>query len=274
MPDVSFTFILPVLDAAGPSFERALTSIRDQRYPDELVELIVADGGSSDATVADAERYGARVIANPNRLAEWGVKEGMLVAGGDIAVVFAADNELVGPDWLETVASLFAHDERLFAVYGRLVAGRDDPALNKYVELIQSEPMNWFLNRNLETYLAGQHLDGDGYASFDVDPTRPLIWGANGLALRRCGRCRRGSGPATSPMSTRSMPWCGRGTRASPTRRWPIATTTRWPRSATSATSGSATQSSIWSGRQPTVTSTGCSSRGSAGAHFSGPSTA
>lgn len=185
MPDVSFTFILPVLDAAGPSFERALTSIRNQRYPDGLVELVVADGGSSDTTVADAERYGARVIANPNRLAEWGVKEGMLVAGGDIAVVFAADNELVGPDWLETVASLFARDERLFAVYGRLVSGRDDPALNKYVELIQSEPMNWFLNRNLETYLAGQHLDGDGYASFDVDPARPLIWGANGLALRR-----------------------------------------------------------------------------------------
>jgi glycosyltransferase involved in cell wall biosynthesis len=185
MAETSFTFILPVLNAAGPSFERALTSIRDQHYPKELVELIVADGGSADSTAADAERYGARVIPNPNRLAEWGVKEGMLVAQGAIAVVFAADNELVGPDWLRTLAAMFGADEQLFAVYGRLVSGRDDPPLNKYVELIQSEPMNWFLNRNLETYLAAHPPGKDGYATFDIDPARPLIWGANGLALRR-----------------------------------------------------------------------------------------
>lgn len=185
MAELSFTFILPVLNAAGPSFERALTSIRDQDYPAELVELIVADGGSTDTTAADAERYGAVVIANPNRLAEWGVKEGMLVAKGEIAVVFAADNELVGRDWLQRVAALFAADDRLFATYGRLVSGRDDPPLNKYIELIQSEPMNWFLNRNLEGYLAEHPPGSNGFAVFDIDPARPLIWGANGLALRR-----------------------------------------------------------------------------------------
>ena len=96
MPDLSFTFILPALNAAGPLFERALASIREQRYPTELVEILVADGGSTDTTRRDAERHGARVIENPNRLAEWGVKEGMLVAAGEIVVVFAADNELVG----------------------------------------------------------------------------------------------------------------------------------------------------------------------------------
>jgi glycosyltransferase involved in cell wall biosynthesis len=181
----SFTFALPALNAAGPLFERALGSIRSQDYPQDLVRILVADGGSTDSTRADAQRHGAEVIENPNRLAEWGVKEGMLAAASDIVVVFAADNELVGSDWLDQVARRFEADPELAAVYGRLVSGDDDPALNKYVALIQSEPLNWFLNRNLEAYLAHAPADREGFATFAVDPTRPLIWGANGLAVRR-----------------------------------------------------------------------------------------
>ncbi len=125
------------------------------------------------------------MIENTNRLAEWGVKEGMLAASGEIVVVFAADNELVGTDWLSRVARLFEEDAALAAVYGKLVSGPDDPPLNRYVELIQSEPLNWFLNRNLEAYLAGAGERRDGFALFQVRAERPLIWGANGLAVRR-----------------------------------------------------------------------------------------
>jgi glycosyltransferase involved in cell wall biosynthesis len=181
----SFTFVLPTLNAAGPLLERALGSIRAQRYPHDLVEIVVADGGSTDTTREQAERHGARVVENPNRLAEWGVKEGILVASGDVVVVFAADNELVGDDWLELVASRFERDPELVAVYGRLASGDDDSSLNKYVALIQSEPLNWFLNRNLEAYLERAPRDEAGFATFEVDPARPLVWGANGLAVRR-----------------------------------------------------------------------------------------
>jgi glycosyltransferase involved in cell wall biosynthesis len=177
--------VLPALNASGPLFERALTSIREQNFPREQVEVIVADGGSTDDTREVALRYDARVVDNPNRLAEWGVKEGMLSATGDIAVIFAADNELVGRNWLERVGRLFARDSRLSAVFGRLVSGADDPSLNKYIELIQSEPLNWFLNKNLEWYLARHPPGPDGFARFEIDPLRPLVWGANGLALRR-----------------------------------------------------------------------------------------
>jgi glycosyltransferase involved in cell wall biosynthesis len=184
MSRLTFSFVLPTLNASGPLFERALGSIRSQTYPNDLVEIIVADGGSTDSTLRDAARYGARVIDNPNRLAEWGVKEGMLTSDADIVVVFASDNELVGHDWLSRVETLFA-DPELAAVYGRLASGADDSALNKYVALIQSEPLNWFLNRNLEAYLAAHPPEADGFARFTVEPLRPVIWGANGLAVRR-----------------------------------------------------------------------------------------
>jgi glycosyltransferase involved in cell wall biosynthesis len=181
----SFTFVLPALNASGPLFERALGSIRQQNYPAEQVEIVVADGGSTDDTRDVALRFGARIVENPNRLAEWGVKEGMAQASGEIVVVFAADNELPDPLWLERVGRLFERNPRLSAVFGRLVSGADDPPLNKYIELIQSEPLNWFLNRNLEWYLARHPPGPDGFARFEVDPARPLIWGANGLAVRR-----------------------------------------------------------------------------------------
>lgn len=184
MNRLSFTFLVPVLNASGPLFEQALSSIRLQEYPQELVEIVVADGGSTDDTRVVAEHCGARVIENPNRLAEWGVKEGMLVAQGDVSVVFAADNELIGQDWLARVGERFERDPTLAAAFGRLVSGPDDAPLNKYIELIQSEPLNWFLNRNLESYLAEATVAKDGFAAFEVDPRRPLVWGANGLAVR------------------------------------------------------------------------------------------
>lgn len=180
----SFTFVLPTLNAAGQLFERALESIRHQSYPQELVEIIVADGGSNDTTRTDATRFNTRLIANPNQLAEWGVKEGVLVARGDITVVFAADNELVGDDWISRVAQLFEAHVDLAATFGRLVSGPGDAPLNRYMELVQSEPLTWFLNRNLKHYLESETQSHDSFVLFDINPERPLVWGANGLALR------------------------------------------------------------------------------------------
>ena len=175
---------MPTLNAAE-LLPRSLASIRRQRYPQDQVEIVVADGGSEDRTRAIAEtRFGARVIANPNRLAEYGVKEAMLAAAGELVVIFAADNELVGEDWLDRVIARFESDEHLAATYGRLVSGEEDPPLNKYVQLIQSDPLNWFLNRNLDGYLAAGSEGTDGGIAFDVNPHLPVIWGANGLVLR------------------------------------------------------------------------------------------
>lgn len=179
------SFIIPVLNA-----ERHLTtclkSIRSQDYPAGSVEIIVLDGGSTDSTVEIAWLYGAKVVPNPRRLAEYGLQTGISVATGDFITIFAADNELSGREWIKTAVEVFKMDPACSAVWGPLRSGPDDPAINKYFELIQSDPMTFFMNKNISRYLddAATLRLGDAYL-FRVDPGRPLVWGANGLTLRR-----------------------------------------------------------------------------------------
>ncbi len=181
----SFTFLIPVLNAER-HMERCLGSIRSQNYPQDKVEIIVLDGGCTDGTCRIAQDFGAVVCPNPGRLAEYGLQRGMKRATGELVVIFAADNELSGTDWLERAKRPFIEDERCAAVWGVLRSGPDDPPLNRYFELIQSDPLTHFMNRNIELYLRDPGtVKKDGRYIFDVRPDRPLVWGANGLVVRR-----------------------------------------------------------------------------------------
>jgi glycosyltransferase involved in cell wall biosynthesis len=53
-PNISV--LIPTLNAASV-LESCLKSIRSQNYPQEKLEIIVADGGSTDATVGIASNY-------------------------------------------------------------------------------------------------------------------------------------------------------------------------------------------------------------------------
>jgi glycosyltransferase involved in cell wall biosynthesis len=181
LPGISF--VIPTYNA-GSHIERCLKSIRAQGYPKERLEILVLDGGSSDNTVSIAKKFDCRILNNEKKLAEFVVQLGIEQARGDLLVVFAADNELVGNDWARTVATLFTVDQGLCALWGRLVSGRDDSGLNKYFELIQSDPLNWFLNNNLARYKKKCGLAPGSIFRFQVNPRQPLVWGANGLVYR------------------------------------------------------------------------------------------
>lgn len=179
----SISFVIPTLNASL-HLKACLKSIRGQNYPKDKIEILILDGGSSDSTLEIAREFGCAIYDNPKRLAEYGVQLGVAKAAGELLVIFAADNELVGSDWAEKVAEVFCAEPGISAVWGRLASGKDDPALNKYFELIQSDPLNWFLNRNLEAYCKHARYFKDDCFIFEVDPQKPLVWGANGLVYR------------------------------------------------------------------------------------------
>lgn len=182
---LSVTFAIPVLNEED-RLTRCLDSIRAQEYPPDNVEIIVADAGSTDRTRDIAREFGSRVLDNPDVLAEFGLKKAMLHVETDLAVVFAADNELPDARWLKRVTQLFGANKELAAVWGRIIASDDDSPVNKYYALIQNDPLTYFVNKNLGKYLlSATHCDAGELAYlFRVDPEIPLPWGANGLVYR------------------------------------------------------------------------------------------
>lgn len=182
---LSVTFAIPVLNEED-RLSRCLESIRAQDYPPKSVKIIVADAGSTDRTREVAGAFGSRVLDNPDILAEFGLKKAMLDVETDLAVVFAADNELPDTQWLKRVTHLFRANEELAAAWGKLIASDDDSPVNKYYALIQNDPLTYFVNKNLGKYLrsAARYDAVEPAYLFRVNPEKPIPWGANGLVYR------------------------------------------------------------------------------------------
>ncbi len=180
------TFAIPTLNAAR-HIGRCLSSIRNQNFPRQQIEILVADGGSEDNTLDITRSHNVMALQNPNKLADYGAKLSAQHASGDLFVIFAADNELASKDWVRYVAQIFQANKDLVALWCDMTVGKDDAPINRYYDLIKSDPLTHFLNKNLRWYLEQarvRSLDGIRYYVFDVNPSRPLVWGANGLTYR------------------------------------------------------------------------------------------
>ena len=64
------TIIMPTFNAER-TIRLALESIRSQEYPQEFVEILVIDGGSTDQTLQIAKEWDARILVNPQQQQEY-----------------------------------------------------------------------------------------------------------------------------------------------------------------------------------------------------------
>jgi len=186
-PDVRFSMLMPALNEAK-RLPVLLESIRRQRYPSGLIELLVADGGSTDDTVAVAESFGATVVPNPIRRAEPGVGMLMERATGDVAVILAADNVLHDELFLDRLARPFA-DPAIAAAFPALVNTPADGATTRYFNAF-SDPFNHFAYGGAtspasygRTYRVKRRTDDYVVYDFGSGPM-PLIALAQAFAIR------------------------------------------------------------------------------------------
>jgi rSAM/selenodomain-associated transferase 2 len=118
--DASLTVIIPTLDAAA-SLPATLAALAEARPM--LREVIVADGGSRDATAAIAEAAGARVLTAPRgRGAQ--LAAGAAAAGGDFLCFLHSDTQ-PEPGWAAELAR-FIGDPRNRERAGYLAYRLDD----------------------------------------------------------------------------------------------------------------------------------------------------
>lgn len=183
------SIVIPVLDAEALLGD-CLESIFRQSYPHEQIEVILADGGSSDGTLRVANRWkegrriALRVVANPRRIAEFGKAEALKVATGEFIALVDADNRVRDPDWMITALTgleLFPDAFGFESCYLPIPGGS---ALNNYLTacLHISDPLAWAAAIPPRE-IADITVKGKRFRKHLVSPGYPC--GANGFVYRR-----------------------------------------------------------------------------------------
>lgn len=142
LPKVSF--VMPVFNEER-RIARSLKSIRMQQYPQEKIEIVLADGGSNDKTLEISRGFNAKVYFNSLKLAEPGVALATQKAKGQICVVMAADNVLPHNRWLKFMVQPFTDDQEVVAAFTKIIPSDDDTLFSRYIALLHADPFNEFV---------------------------------------------------------------------------------------------------------------------------------
>jgi len=108
--------IVPAYNEAE-NIGRCLASLSHQTIPRSEYELIVVDGGSSDATVAEAEPLCDLVFVQESERVGGARNDGVARAIGPIVATTDADC-IVPPDWLEVILAGFNRYPDAVQLYG------------------------------------------------------------------------------------------------------------------------------------------------------------
>ncbi len=110
-----------------------LRSIKNQDYPQELIDIIIADGGSNDRTVEIGKSFDVMITHNPFRVEERGRPHAIeKYAKGEIIGSIDADNILPNKDWITRAMRTF-DDPEISAVDSLFFSYRpSDNLITKY----------------------------------------------------------------------------------------------------------------------------------------------
>ncbi len=191
LPGVSV--VMPTLNASR-YLDGCLASIAAQDYPRELIEILVVDAGSTDATLDICRQYGVdRILPNPKVTGEAAKAVGIRAASREVIAFIDSDNYLVGTDWLRRLVAPFA-DPSVFA--SDPVRWNCDPAdrgLNRYFSMGGfNDPAALFIgNYAYESAFTGRwtglHLpieQHDGFVVAELSPGKVPVLGSNGFMIR------------------------------------------------------------------------------------------
>ncbi len=124
--------IVPVLNGAD-EIDRLLTSLVALDWPQEQLEILVVDNGSSDGTAAVAARYPVRVLEETEVTSSYAARNrGLAEARGDW-VAFTDVDCVADPGWLRHLL-LPAPPEQVGAVAGEVLALESTTPVQRLVE--------------------------------------------------------------------------------------------------------------------------------------------
>ncbi|MBI5034287.1 MAG: glycosyltransferase family 2 protein [Chloroflexi bacterium] len=191
MPSISI--LIPTLNSERV-LQQCLESIAAQDYPSDQVEIIIADGGSTDETLAIARRYTSSIFPNPLKTGEAGKAVALQHATGEIVAFIDSDNILPTTDWLSRMIAPFADEEIVGTEPLEYTYRKEDSYITRYCALMgMNDPLCLFLG-NYDRYctLTGEWtempveiVDQSSYLKATLQPPYLPTIGANGFLVRR-----------------------------------------------------------------------------------------
>lgn len=136
MGSYEYPFVTVVIATFNSSrlLPRTLEALVNQSYPRDCIEILAVDGGSSDDTISIAERYGCKVINNPETEPVHAKLLGVKNAHGKYMMVLDHDEVLVNPDSVkDRIMALEKHPACKVAFCSGYRRPDDYPLLNEYI---------------------------------------------------------------------------------------------------------------------------------------------
>jgi len=190
----SISIVIPTFNS-GRVLKLCLDSIVSQDYPKDMVQVIIADAGSTDDTVAIARGFTETIVPNPLKTGEAGKAAGYKHAKNDIIAFVDSDNILPSPDWLRKMTEPYADGDITGTEPIEYTYRRTDGAITRYSALMgMNDPLCLFLgNYDRLNLITGKwtevplhETDMGSYIkiSFFNEKKFPTI-GANGFMVRK-----------------------------------------------------------------------------------------
>jgi glycosyltransferase involved in cell wall biosynthesis len=137
---------MPTLNSER-TIEMALAAVRRQTLGEGAMEILVADGGSTDRTREIAKAHGAIILENERVLPEYGLSVAMAAARGRYGVFLGSDEVMVKPTSLATKVRLMEDNPRVHNVITGGLRNPDGyPLINDYVNRF-GDPFSFFMHR-------------------------------------------------------------------------------------------------------------------------------
>jgi len=189
----SISIVIPTYNSAR-TLPACLESIREQDYPENKIEIVIADAGSSDGTVEIARRFTDEIYPNPLKTGEAGKAVGVRHATGEVIALIDSDNILPERDWLKRMAAPFADPEIAGTEPLYYTYRKEDGIITRYCALMgMNDPLCLFMgNYDRMNLITGKWTEmpvdeedmGD-YLKVGLNEKKLPTIGANGFLVRK-----------------------------------------------------------------------------------------
>jgi glycosyltransferase involved in cell wall biosynthesis len=143
---MKFSIVMATLNSMR-TLEASLKAIRNQKYNQDFVEILLIDGGSNDGTREMALRYNCRIIDNPKVDPVNAKLIGLREATGDWLMHVDSDEVLVSPEALSKRARVFSENPGVKMVFSSgYVNPPDVPFAARYINEF-GDPFSMFYYR-------------------------------------------------------------------------------------------------------------------------------